>query len=304
MKSFEAQGRTVEEAISAGLAENGLDIGDVSVEIVEEGSKGLFGLFGSRQAKVKLTLKEDLDRSETRDVFKDSLKQNFSPETRKSAEKPEPQKKNDFSSSPKKPAQAPKNENKPKPVKVKTEADPQITASGADKTAPAAPIVPAPQAEPGTPEGIVQSFLQDVTRLMGVSVSVAVRTDEESNVRVSISGDSKGILIGHRGETLDALQYLTSLRLNRGRDEYIRVTLDSEGYRAKREEALVRLAHRLANRAQKTGRKVSVEPMNPYERRIVHSALQNHPGIATHSEGEEPNRHIVITLIKDDHEQS
>ena len=105
-----------------------------------------------------------------------------------------------------------------------------------------------------------------------------------------------GILIGRRGETLDALQYLTSLRVNRGQSNYTRVTLDTEGYRAKREEALVRLANRMANRAQKTGRKVSLEPINPYERRILHSALQDHPTVTTQSEGEEPNRHVVISL--------
>ena len=131
---------------------------------------------------------------------------------------------------------------------------------------------------------------------MGVNVSVAVKNDEEGNVRVNMEGDTLGILIGRRGETLDALQYLTSLQVNKGQDDYTRVTLDTEGYRAKREEALVRLANRMANRAQKTGRKVSLEPMNPYERRILHSALQDHPAVTTHSEGEEPNRHVVITL--------
>ena len=107
-----------------------------------------------------------------------------------------------------------------------------------------------------------------------------------------------GILIGRRGETLDALQYLTSLKVNRGQEGYTRVTLDTENYRAKREEALARLANRMANRAIKTGRKVSLEPMNPYERRILHSALQSNDQVDTHSEGEEPNRHVVITLRK------
>ena len=101
-----------------------------------------------------------------------------------------------------------------------------------------------------------------------------------------------------RGETLDALQYLTSLRINKGQDHYTRVTLDTENYRAKREDTLIRLANRMANRAVKTGRKVSLEPMNPYERRVIHSALQPNELVDTHSEGEEPKRHIVITLRK------
>lgn len=113
-----------------------------------------------------------------------------------------------------------------------------------------------------------------------------------------MTGDTLGILIGRRGETLDALQYLTSLRINKGQDHYTRVTLDTENYRAKREDTLIRLANRMANRAVKTGRKVSLEPMNPYERRVIHSALQPNELVDTHSEGEEPKRHIVITLRK------
>lgn len=109
---------------------------------------------------------------------------------------------------------------------------------------------------------------------MGVEVDVAVGTDKDGNVYANMTGDTLGILIGRRGETLDALQYLTSLKVNRGQEGYTRVTLDTENYRAKREEALARLANRMANRAIKTGRKVSLEPMNPYERRILHSALQ------------------------------
>jgi hypothetical protein len=110
-------------------------------------------------------------------------------------------------------------------------------------------------------------------------------------------GDTLGILIGRRGDTLDALQYLTSLEVNKDSgDSYIRVSLDTEHYRAKREDSLVRLASRMADRAVKTGRKVVLEPMNPYERRVLHATLQNHPLVQTHSEGDEPNRRVVITL--------
>ena len=150
--------------------------------------------------------------------------------------------------------------------------------------------------DPATPEGKAQEFLIGLTTRMGVNVSVNARQDEEGNVRVDMFGDTLGILIGRRGETLDALQYLTSLYVNRGQEGYTRVTLDTENYRAKREEALRRLANRMANRAVKTGRKVVMEPMNPYERRILHSALQQNDAVTTHSEGEEPNRHVVITL--------
>ena len=111
-----------------------------------------------------------------------------------------------------------------------------------------------------------------------------------------LSGENMSILIGRRGETLDAIQYLTSLNVNRGREEYLRVTLDTENYRAKREEALRKLAVRMANRCKKSGRRVALEPMNPYERRILHSALQADEEVTTHSEGEEPYRRVIITL--------
>jgi spoIIIJ-associated protein len=300
MKEYEVSARTIEEAISQGLEHLGVSISDVKVDVIEEGSKGLFGLFGSRPAKVRLTLTDDDQPVEN--VAHSILADAMGDEEPK--QQPKPQEKAA--------AKAEKAEKPAKPAKAKKEAaEDEETEKPAPKAkkprepkaakAPKEPveqkeIVPAEQADRETAAGRAQEFLQELTQLMGVNVSVAVATDEEGNVRVNMDGDTLGILIGRRGETLDALQYLTSLRVNRGQSDYTRVTLDTEGYRAKREEALVRLANRMANRAQKTGRKVSLEPMNPYERRILHSALQDHPAVTTHSEGEEPNRHVVITL--------
>ena len=322
MSAYESTGKTVEEAVSEGLKKLGLSIGEVQVDILEEGSKGLFGLFGSKTARVRLTVKEE-ERRET--VFADSLS-SYDAERRapKKAEKPaEPAKavpqaprevpqapKAERAPKPDKPQrtarlnadsaeQAPKAERGPKPERIEKPARAPKAEKPLLSRIPSEPAVPAEQRDPQSDEGKVQAFLQELTRLMGLEISVHVHTDEEGNIRVSMQGDTLGILIGRRGETLDALQYLTSLHINRGRQEYTRVTLDSEGYRAKREDALVRLANRMANRAQRTGRKVSLEPMNPYERRILHSALQGHEGISTHSEGEEPNRHVVITVSRD-----
>ena len=322
MSAYESTGKTVEEAVSEGLKKLGLSIGEVQVDILEEGSKGLFGLFGSKTARVRLTVKEE-ERSET--VFADSLS-SYDAERRapKKAEKPAepakavPQAPREVPEAPKaerapkpdkpqRPArlnadsaeQAPKAERGPKPERIEKPARAPKAEKPLRSRMPSEPAVPAEQRDPQSDEGKVQAFLQELTRLMGLEISVHVHTDEEGNIRVSMQGDTLGILIGRRGETLDALQYLTSLHINRGRQEYTRVTLDSEGYRAKREDALVRLANRMANRAQRTGRKVSLEPMNPYERRILHSALQGHEGISTHSEGEEPNRHVVITVSRD-----
>ena len=322
MSAYESTGKTVEEAVSEGLKKLGLSIGEVQIDILEEGSKGLFGLFGSKTARVRLTVKEE-ERRET--VFADSLS-SYDAERRapKKAEKPAepakavPQAPREVPQAPKaerapkpdkpqRPArlnadsaeQAPKAERGPKPERIEKPARAPKAEKPLLSRMPSEPAVPAEQRDPQSDEGKVQAFLQELTRLMGLEISVHVHTDEEGNIRVSMQGDTLGILIGRRGETLDALQYLTSLHINRGRQEYTRVTLDSEGYRAKREDALVRLANRMANRAQRTGRKVSLEPMNPYERRILHSALQGHEGISTHSEGEEPNRHVVITVSRD-----
>ena len=303
-KTFEATGKTREEAIDAGLAELNLTIGEVTVEDIEEGSKGLFGLFGSRPWRVRVTaIEEEKTALDTHSLFADSLdtpsekKQRRQPDEKKPAPKKEKAEKVEKVEKAEKPAAEKKEEKQPaekKPAAKKQAKKP------AEKKAPAEkkPVVPAEQKDPATAAGRAQAFLQELTQLMGVEVSVDVNTDEEGNVRVNMQGDAQGILIGRRGETLDALQYLTSLQVNKGRGEYIRVTLDTEGYRARREEALIRLANRMANRAVKTGRRVSMEPMNPYERRILHSALQGNPAVTTHSEGEEPNRHVVITVNK------
>ena len=330
MKTYESSAKTIEEAISAGLEKLGVSISDVTIDVLEEGSKGLFGLFGSRQAKVRLTLKEtEADPLEALTAAKPARSAApAKPAAPKAPEAPKPVKpaapKTEApKAAPVKPtapkaespkAEAPKAEAskaKPAPRKeapkpAKTDA-PKAEAPKAKPTpkAPVQPIekpvvtmIPADQVVEDSAPGRALAFLRELTHLMGVEVSIEVGTDAEGNVFANMTGDTLGILIGRRGETLDALQYLTSLKVNRGQEGYTRVTLDTENYRAKREEALTRLANRMANRAIKTGRKVSLEPMNPYERRILHSALQANDQVDTHSEGEEPNPHVVITLRK------
>ena len=128
---------------------------------------------------------------------------------------------------------------------------------------------------------------------MGVS-AVAHAEESEEMIRIQVDGDSTGVLIGRRGETLDSLQYLTSLVVNKDAEQYRRIFLDTENYREKREETLVNLANRIAAKVAKTGRRVVLEPMNPYERRILHATLHDHPSVCTVSEGEEPYRRVVI----------
>ena len=359
MRSQEFTGKTTQEAIDAGLAAFGVTIADVHVDVLQEGAKGLFGLFGSKPALVRLTVMEEereddhglsdllgsfslnepaLQRKKKpaapKAEAKAEVKAEAKPEakTEKKAEEPkkaepkpekkaEPEKKPEPKAEPKKEekpevkaeaaaeqeAKPEKKERKPRPKKA-----PKADAPKAEKKSEERaekkdyqPMEPAKIFSPTEPPvihpedtiaGCAQRFLMEVTDRMGVKVEVYVDDSNEDNLYIHMVGDTLGILIGRRGETLDALQYLTSLQVNKGRDGYIRVTLDTENYRAKREDSLRRLAQRMANRAQKTGRKVVLEPMNPYERRVLHTALQNNDAVTTHSEGEEPNRRVVIML--------
>lgn len=146
-------------------------------------------------------------------------------------------------------------------------------------------------------EDRAKSFLNDVFAAMNMEVVVTVTYDENDHtLDVDLSGDEMGVLIGKRGQTLDSLQYLVSLVVNKGEEEYIRVKVDTENYRQRRKETLENLAKNIAYKVKRTKRPVSLEPMNPYERRIIHSALQNDKYVTTHSEGEEPFRRVVVTL--------
>ena len=346
MKSIESSGKTVEDAVRAGLQQLGCDAADVTIDVLEAGRPGLFGMFG-KLAKVRLTLKEnDLD-FEMPSLSLDSQKTRApKPEKKaepKKAEKTEaPAPKNAEAPAPKNaeaPAAAPRKAEKTEaPEAAKAEEAPAAEAHAAEAPAAEAPAAEEPAAEapvaeapraprrsrsnraekaeraesrpekkndepfvPSDPETLSEAgriaydFLKNVTEKMGVQVAIRV-TEEADHLSVAMMGDTLGILIGRRGDTLDALQYLVSLQVNKNREGYMRVSLDTENYRAKREEALTRLAQRMAARARKTGRKVTLEPMNPYERRVLHSALQNNPYVTTHSEGEEPYRRVVITL--------
>jgi spoIIIJ-associated protein len=204
MKSTEAKGKTVDEAIFNGLSDLGLSIAEVEIKILEEGSKGIFGL--GKNARVLLTEKEGLQKK-------------------------------------------------------------------------------------------AEDFLSGLFKLMGLNTELLSREDDE-HIKIEILGNTAGILIGRRGETLDAIQYLTSLVVNKDNEGYKKIMIDTEDYRKKREETLVKLAKRLAQKTRKSGTRTVLEPMNPYERRILHATLQSDPGVETYSEGEEPFRRVIIDIKK------
>ena len=208
MKTVIAKGRTVEEAIQNGLEELATTIENVTTKVLEVPSTGLIGVFGSKYAKVELTLKDEVQDTTT-------------------------------------------------------------------------------------------AFLNDIFEAMDIEVKIESRTEDEILV-FNLTTPQPGILIGKRGQTLDALQYITSLIMNKGQSKYIRVALDIEEYREKRKRALQDLADRIAINVEKRHTKHVLEPMNPYERRIIHSSLQNYRNIITYSEGEEPNRYVIIEYKREE----
>ena len=148
-------------------------------------------------------------------------------------------------------------------------------------------------------EDIAKEFLDDVFRAMNLTVVIDINYNKDNNsMDIDLSGDEMGILIGKRGQTLDSLQYLVSLVVNKDVENYIHIKVDTENYRQRRKETLENLAKNISYKVKRTKRPVSLEPMNPYERRIIHSALQNDKYVTTHSEGDEPFRHVVVVLKK------
>ena len=314
MRSIEATGKTVNDAIKSGLEQLGLERDGVEIQVIEMGSPGLFGMFGKR-ARVRLTEKgEDPALNIEMPVL--SLDGGSSRKSRSEKKAERPAKAEKPAAEPAAPvetAESAETEETGKPAKKrrsrnrrrKSSAE-RVEAVETEDETDAVESAPAIEREPfvATPAEALsdtakaaETFLSGLTERMGVPVSIEVMETPEQ-LRMQMAGENMSLLIGRRGETLDALQYLTSLTVNRGREDYLRISIDTENYRAKREEALRKLAVRMAGRAKKSGKRVALEPMNPYERRILHSALQNDPDVTTHSEGEEPYRRVIITLTR------
>lgn len=285
MNSIEKSAKTVKEAIRLGLDELRCDSADVDIEVLEIGSPGIFGMFG-KPARVKLT------RKDAGSDFKIDIPQMTldTPSSSRNRRQPRNDQKSESLGDEKGTASRPEKKSKPRPRK-----EPKPEAEKKQKLFEEEPFVATPFEELTASAKQAHDFIKELTEKMGATVEIEIAETPEQ-LRVKMSGENMSMLIGRRGETLDSVQYLTSLCVNRARDEYLRVSLDTENYRAKREEALRKLAVRMAGRARKSGKRVALEPMNPYERRILHSALQNDPDVTTHSEGDEPYRRVIITL--------
>lgn len=254
---IEKTGKTVDEAIAAAAEELGVSEDDLDVEILETPTKRLFGLFGETPAKIRAAIKE-------------------------------------------KESPAPVVVAEPPAVKEEPVVEEKIPA--VEEEPAIEPILePSPveeDAEPFDRDKVIdtaEDFLQDVFAAMNLEVIMKIEDDEEYGCLIELSGKGLGVLIGRRGQALDALQYLLNLAVNRKNDERVHFTLDVEDYRRRREQALIKLAKSVADRAIKTRRDVKLEPMNRHERKIIHTVLQDNDRVETHSAGEDPYRYVIVS---------
>lgn len=318
MRTIEASGKTIDEAIFNGLKELEVSIDEVEIDIVQHETRGILGI-GAKPAIVKMT-----EREPEQIVVPDYMNEAERRANRRREDRPRRDRGNRRD-------ERPHREDKPRRSEEAAEAKEEtitvaeeISENGEvrEEIAEEVSEVRSPRRErnnrrersnrrereeqsakpkieytlEAAENNEAAQFLREMLRLMNIDAQVLANVSEEDGVRLRIESSGMGVLIGHRGETLDAIQYLTSLHVNRSRKEhgFTRITVDTEGYRDRREETLARLARKVASQVRSTGRARTLEPMNPYERRVLHATLQNNPYVTTYSEGEEPNRRVVI----------
>ena len=304
MDYIEVSGKNVDEALTNALIELETTSDKVEYEVIEKGSSGFLGMF-NKPAVIRVRKKAE-EVEETVETVKkpvkkysDSKNNNYKDGKKKfkSDDKKDvkPVAKAEVKSEVKAEVKSEvktevKTEVKPAEVKPESEDMDETKKESSKYTT----IMPNEEIERR-----ITTFLTDMFKAMGFEVTIKVSFDDPECVYVDLSGPNMGVLIGKRGQTLDSIQYLTSLVVNKGKDKYVRIKLDTEDYRNRRKETLESLARNIAYKVKRTRRPVSLEPMNPYERRIIHSALQNDKFVSTKSEGEEPFRHVVIYLDRE-----
>lgn len=283
-KFIDVTGKTEDEAVASALAQLKLDRDEVSVEILERAKKGFLGI-GASPAKVRVTY----------EVAEKPVKPAESPKPPKPVAPvpPTPAVKAEAV-----PAAAVEKEKKPERSEKKKSG--RSRGERKDKPAAEAPAMPAVQpVDLGEPVGDekarqITAFLTGLLEHMECSAQVKVYMDAEGRYKVILEGEKLGALIGRRGETLDAIQQLTNYSVNRGGDKRVRIHVDAENYRLKREQSLQHLAHKVAGKVLKYKRNVTLEPMNAYERHVIHTALQDVEGVTTYSMGTDPNRRVIV----------
>lgn len=274
MDYIEVSGKNVDEALTNALIKLETTSDKVEYEVIEKGSAGFLGM-GRKLAVIKVRKKEDKP-VEANVKAKETEKQKVAD----SSVSYEPVKAEPVKAEPVKSVD--NNE-----IKDDSHEQPK-------KTSKYTTVMPNEEVERR-----ITTFLGDMFKAMNLEVKIDVKFDDPDCVNVELSGPNMGVLIGKRGQTLDSIQYLTSLVVNKGKDKYVRIKVDTEDYRNRRKETLESLAKNIAYKVKRSRKPVSLEPMNPYERRIIHSTLQNDKFVSTRSEGEEPFRHVVVYLDKE-----
>ena len=273
--SIRVSAKTVDDAITEALIQLGVTSDRLEYEVIEKGSAGFLGI-GMKQAVIEARRKPEPKEEKVEEpVVEEPVKAEP-----KKVEAVQPQK------AAEKKADEPKKAAFEKAVQKEKEAKEEVKKE--------TKLV---EVQPQTIKA-VEDFLKNTMKAMDMEVELKTEIDQDGALCVDMSGEHMGILIGKRGQTLDSLQYLANRVANKHQEGYVRVKLDTENYRARREETLRHLAKNIAHKVKRNRRPVALEPMNPYERRIIHSALQSDPYVMTHSEGEEPFRKVVITLKK------
>ncbi len=309
-KTIVTTGKTIDLAIEAALTQLQLDRDSVSVQVLQQAKSGFLG-FGAQQAKVQVTY-------EAPDPVPEAPKSAFSSASRSKPKAAAPLKRPEQPKAepPKQPAPQKAEQSKPeqpkpaaskpeqprqaKPPKARQERKSDAPKAPREPREPKAPVQPreyAP-AEPGSVEEKIETFLKGLLEHMGSQAVPHCWKTEGSNYRVDLVGEDLGYLIGRRGDTLDAIQHLANYTINRDVEGRIRISVDAECYREKREESLRRYARKKAQQVLKARRRTTLEPMNAYERHVIHAALQDMENISTHSTGVEPNRRVVIEYVK------
>ena len=323
LKWIETTGRSEQDAISAALFQLGLERDDVSVEVIERAKSGFLG-FGSNPAKVRVSYEEidgkpcPLMEEGEKEAPKEAQEPPKAPapaveETvlpAASMKKPAPpapkEEKKELAPAAEetilaaKPGMAPpkrsqpRQERRPRPQRENRLQEGDEVLIGSSTPAPKAPVTYEPAAEDDERAIRIREFLTGLMAHLQVQASPEIFATSEGGYKVVLQGENLGAIIGRRGETLDAIQQLTSYSINRGQSKRVRVHVDAEGYRAKREESLQRLAVKVAGKVVKYRRNMTLEPMNAYERHVIHTALQDYKGVSTYSTGVEPNRRTVV----------
>ena len=272
--SIRVSAKTVDDAITEALIQLGVTSDRLEYEVIEKGSAGFLGI-GMKQAVIEARRKPEPKEEKVEEpVVEEPVKAEP-----KKVETVQPQK-----------AAAEKKADEPQKAAFEKAVEKEVKEEVKKETK----LV---EVQPQTIEA-VEDFLKNTMKAMDMEVELKTEIDQDGALCVDMSGEHMGILIGKRGQTLDSLQYLANRVANKHQEGYVRVKLDTENYRARREETLRYLAKNIAHKVKRNRRPVALEPMNPYERRIIHSALQSDPYVMTHSEGEEPFRKVVITLKK------